>query len=86
MVDASTLADYEVWAFLASLLSNGVVGFLVAYLQAVDSKSATASYIGWTLVLFIVLFITALATALVIRRKLRRKSKEVRLKTSGVSQ
>ena len=33
MVDASSLNDYELWVFIASLLCNFLVGFIVAYIS-----------------------------------------------------
>jgi hypothetical protein len=85
MVDASTLADYEVWIFIASILSNAVVGFLVAYSQAIDAKSSSTSYIGWTAIVFIALLILAIGTALWKRTQLRKKSRDIKLKTSSAS-
>ena len=85
MVDASALADYEIWVFIASLLSNAVVGFLVAYFQAIDSKSVSATYIGWTTMMFTALFVLATATAIYKRTFLKRKGRDIRLKTSGAT-
>ena len=85
MVDASALADYEVWVFIASLLSNAVVGFSVAYFQAVDAKAASAPFAGWVAVMFIALFLVATITALRKRSSLRKKGRDIRLKTSGAS-
>lgn len=33
MVDASSLNAYELWVFIASLLRNFLVGFIVAYIS-----------------------------------------------------
>lgn len=85
MVDASALADYEIWIFIASVLSNAVVGFLVAYSQAIDAKSPSTTYVGWTLVVFIVLFVAATLTAILKRTSLKKKGRDIRLKTSGAS-
>lgn len=85
MVDASALADYEIWVFIASILSNAVVGFLVAYFQAVDSKSPSTPYIGWSTVLFLLLFLVAAATAICKRASLRRKGRDIKLKTTGAA-
>ncbi len=85
MVDASALADYEIWIFISSILSNAVVGFLVAYFQAVDSKSSSATYVGWTDAVFALLFVAATLTAVLKRTSLRKKGRDIRLKTSGAS-
>ena len=85
MVDASALADYEIWIFIASILSNAVVGFLVAYSQAIDAKSPSTTYVGWTLVIFGVLFTAATLTAIFKRASLKKKGRDIRLKTSGAS-
>lgn len=85
MVDASALADYEIWVFIASLLSNAVVGFLVAYSQAIDAKSPSTTYVGWTLVIFIALFVVATVTAVYKRTTLKRKGRDIQLKTTGAS-
>jgi hypothetical protein len=85
MVDASTLADYEVWVFMASILSNAVVGFLVAYSQAIDAKSSSTTYVGWTAIVFIALLTLAIGTALWKRSQLRKKSRDIKLKTSSAS-
>ena len=34
LVDASVLADYEIWVLLTSILSSAVTGFVVAIIQA----------------------------------------------------
>ena len=85
MVDASALSEYEFWFFLASLLSNIAVGFLVAYVQAGAGSSATKSYVGYTALAFGILFLTAIARALVLRYILRKKSKTVRLGVSSAA-
>lgn len=85
MVDASALADYEIWVFIASILSNAAVGYLVAYFQALDAKSPSTTYIGWTAVVFIVLFIATTFTAFTKRASLRKKGRDIQLKTTGAS-
>jgi putative copper export protein len=85
MVNASALSDYEIWAFIASLLSNAVVGFLIAYLQAVEAKSGNATNIGWSLTVFIILFALALITAVAKRILLSKKGREVKLRTSSAT-
>ncbi|WP_311238061.1 MULTISPECIES: hypothetical protein [unclassified Xanthomonas] len=85
MVDASALADYEIWVFIASVCSNGVVGFLVAYLQAVDAKSASAPFAGWICVVLIIIFLLAVGMAIYKRVSISRKGRDIQLKTSSVS-
>lgn len=85
MVDASTLGDYEIWVFIASIISNAVIGFLVAYFQAIDAKSSNAVYIGWTWIVFFILFVIALANAIMMRRRLKKKGRNIQLKTSSAS-
>lgn len=85
MVDASALADYEVWIFIVSLTSNFMVGFLVSYFQAIDTNSPSRTYIGWTAFFFIALFVVTGATALRKRASIQSKGKDVKLKTSSAS-
>lgn len=85
MVNASALGDYEIWVFIASLLSNAVVGFLVAYLQASDVKAPSTSSLGWSLLIFVVLFLLSLAMAIGKRNSLSKKGRDIKLRTSGVS-
>ena len=44
MVEAKSLGDFELWMFLVSLMSNFVVGFVVAWLSAPDSTTTNPSY------------------------------------------
>lgn len=85
MVDASALGDYEIWVFIASILSNAVVGFLVAYFQAIDAKSASTSYIGWTWLVFFVLFALAIGTAIAKRLSLKQKGRDIKVRTSSAT-
>lgn len=85
MVDASALGDYEIWIFIASLLSNAVVGFAVAYFQAVDAKSSSTCYIGWTWVMFFVLFLASIATACRKRTAISKQGRDIKLKTSSAT-
>jgi hypothetical protein len=77
MVDASVLSEYELWFFLASLLSNAAIGFLVAYLQTQTDKSLLANTL-----IFGLLFLITLITALLRRKKLRQKAKTIQLKAT----
>lgn len=85
MVDASALADYEVWIFIASIISNAVVGFLVAYSQALDAKSSSSTYVGWTVIIFLVLFGIATWTAFRKRASMQKKGRDIKLKTTSAS-
>jgi len=85
MVDASALADYEVWIFIASIISNAVVGFLVAYSQAVDTNSASATYVGWTLIVFVVLFMVATLMAFGKRHSMQKKGRDIKLRTTSAT-
>lgn len=86
MVDASALGDYEVWVFIASLISNFVIGFFVAYLQEAKTASPTASYIGWTTLAFLMLFLISTIMAISKRMAMRKKGRKISLKTSGASE
>jgi hypothetical protein len=86
MVDASALGDYEVWVFIASLISNFVIGFFVSYAQEAKAESPIASYVGWTTVAFTILLIFALVMAIAKRMALRKKGRKISLKTSGASE
>jgi hypothetical protein len=86
MVNAAALGDYEIWVFIASLLSNAVVGFGVAYFQALDAKSASTSYIAWTWIVFFILWVTALLVAVKKRMSMRHRSKDIRLRTTSASE
>nr|WP_225777344.1 hypothetical protein [Pseudomonas sp. Marseille-Q3773] len=86
MVDASALGDYEVWIFIASLVSNFVIGFFVAYVQEAKISSPTAPYIGWTTFGFFVLFAISVAMAIAKRMAMRKKGRKISLKTSGASE
>ena len=82
MVDASVLADYEVWFFISSLLSSAVVGFLVAFFQSYPEPGETgrpsASLLATTL-MFAVLLVISVAMTLMKRRQMRKRSKPLRL-------
>jgi positive regulator of sigma E activity len=79
MVDASALADYEVWFLISSILSSGVIGFLVAYLQ--DNRNR--AFGAMSLVLGILLAISLLMTFWK-RHKVRKKSKDIILRATEI--
>jgi hypothetical protein len=75
LVDASALADYEVWIFLTSILSSSVTGFLVAIVQASDSDRGR--YVAITFV-FGLLAVVCGYMAFSKRHKLTSKARRVR--------
>lgn len=84
MVDASALGDYEIWVFIASILSNAVVGFLIAWLQAKDANSPAQSAWQFSFIVFTILFLLSLVRAVMKRVSLQRKSKTIPLQVSQV--
>ncbi len=76
MVDASVLADYEVWFFISSVLASATVGFFVAFLQN------NATYLLATSLVFFILLIVSIVMTSFKRHELRKKSKEVKLKAT----
>ncbi len=75
MVDASALADYEMWFFISSILANAVVGFGVAYFQ-----DTTKQFLFYNTLVFLVLFLASAFFAFFKRYKLREGSKAIKLK------
>lgn len=84
MVNASILSSYEIWVFIASLLSNAVVGFWVSY--ATNTNSDISLILFWNSLIFSILFLLTLWVALFKRYKLNSKSKNINLKTSKIEQ
>ncbi len=82
MVDATSLADYEVWFFISSVLANAVTGFLVAYIQACNSNLATAGAIMWMTIVFAILFVVSVIMTFIKRYDLKKKGKSIKLKTT----
>lgn len=60
LVDASTLSDLEIWIFIASLLSNFVVGFVVAAIQTTSDSSIQNIYILVAILFFVLLIISGI--------------------------
>ena len=85
MVDASALGDYEIWVFIASIISNFVIGFFISYVQEAKAESASATYVGWTTVAFSALLLISLIMAICKRIALRKKGRQIALKTSGAT-
>jgi hypothetical protein len=78
LVDATALADYEIWFLLTSISASAFVGFLVATLQA-TGESEKRAFIAFTIILGIFLFIFAVM-AFCKRRKMSSKTKELKFK------
>jgi len=75
LVDASVLADYEIWSLLTSILGSAVIGFLVAFLQAdVVNKHLYGAVTG----VFAILLVLAAAMAVSKRRALTKNTKKLR--------
>ncbi len=75
LVDASTLSDYEVWFFFASLLGSAVIGFFVACLQAPPTERGVFIVIN---LVFLLLFVFALGMTLSKRHKIKARTRQVR--------
>ncbi|WP_324037036.1 hypothetical protein [Aeromonas caviae] len=83
MVDASALADYEVWSFISSLLSSAFIGFLVAYMQGRDAHSASTAPIGYGALILLILFSVSLYMAIYKRNNLKKKGKSIKLQATN---
>lgn len=60
MVEAKSLGDFELWSFLVSLMSNFVVGFVVAWATAptaTDDNPSFKTIYGSVALCFIALFV-----------------------------
>lgn len=78
LVDASALADYEVWSLLTSILSSAVVGFTVASVQASGQGIQHALFaVTGT---FAILTAICGVMAVVKRRKLTTKTRRLRFR------
>jgi hypothetical protein len=86
MVDASVLNDYEVWVFIASLLSSGFIGFLVGTVQAYDINAPTKAIWRGVTIIIGLLFVVACGRAWNQRKRLSKRSKNVSLKVVGAGQ
>jgi hypothetical protein len=75
MVDASTLSDYEVWFFIASLVCNFLVGFVVATISTDETR------VRWILLAVDVFFLLLLIVAIVMVWK---KRKGMSIETSTI--
>jgi len=86
MVDASALADYEVWVFISSLSASAFVGFLVAYIQANSGADPSRGAMFWITALIGVLTIVSVFMVFTKRALLRKKGRTMKLKTSLADQ
>ena len=86
MVDASVLADYEVWIFISSILSSAVIGFLVAYFQSASAPNGAngGTYLAVVAGVFAILFVVSLMMALSKRERIRKKSKDIKLRATEI--
>ena len=82
MVNASSLSDYEMWVFLASVLSNAVVGFVVATIQAYDSNATNACQLLMTAIVFGILFVATGIKAGTQRCTVTKTGKTIKLKAT----
>ena len=77
MVEASSLADYEVWLFIASVFQAAVTGFGIAYLQGQQAGAKGNAAFGWSTVVFGLLFVVSVARAMTKRWSMRQKQREI---------
>lgn len=82
MVDASSLADYEIWFFCSSIGFSIFVGFLVAYIQETSKEKEKLLLVSTFL--FLAAFLFSFIMSLVKRHNLKKKGKTIKLKTSKV--
>lgn len=76
LVDASALADYEVWVLLTSILSSTAAGFVVSTIQSSgkpEQPTLIASSVVW-----VVLTVVCAVTAAVKRSKISAKAKRLK--------
>lgn len=77
LVDASSLADYEVWSLLTSILSSSLVGFIVAWLQSSKDDPLRGTLTAISGVLTILMIVCA-STAFMKRHRLTTKVRRLR--------
>lgn len=75
LVDASVLADYEVWSLMTSIVCSAVVGFFVAFLQ--EKTPEISKIFAIISVVFVVLALISGCMAFYKRRALTKNSKRV---------
>lgn len=80
MVDASSLSDYEVWIFIASLICNFLVGFVVG---AITNTNKDSDFLyGGIIILLVFLFIISLIMAY--RKRLKMTLEENTIKMGAI--
>jgi len=84
MVNASALEDYEIWFFSSSLIFSAAVGFIVAYVQSLGTKTHDNTSLVVSIV-FALFFVLSLARVLTLRKRLVRESKTYPMRAVGVS-
>lgn len=77
LVDASVLADYEIWVLLTSILSSAVTGFVVAIVQAPADDQGR--YIA-NAVIFAVLMLGSALMGRYKRKKLGSNARKIRFR------
>jgi len=82
MVDATNLADYEIWFFGSGALLSVLTGFLVAYIQ--EDTPAVAKVLGIATLVFLGMFVLCLIMTFVKRYAVRKKGRTFRVKTSNI--
>jgi hypothetical protein len=82
LVDASALADYEVWTFLTSILASSLTGFGVAALQS-EGQPIQKTLIAVSAVTLLLLIICA-AMARSKRNKLTARTKRLKFRVGDL--
>lgn len=85
LVDASTLSDLEVWIFIASLLSNFVVGFTVAWIQT-DTNDSLSKVFLYVALLFLLLLLIAGVMVWQKYKKMNNEKNSFDLEVKNISQ
>src|ERR1700741_544377 len=85
MLNASSLADYEVWLFVASVTSSTSIGFLVAYFQTVAEKAGGADIASLVSALvFAMIFAATFARAILLRQSISKEARSVRMQATEI--
>ena len=83
MVEASALADYEIWFFATSCSFTLAVAFGVAYVQEEAVRSSKILLI--VTAIFAVVFVACLIMTLLRRARMTRKFRNIYLKTGAAA-
>ena len=84
MVDASAQSDFEFWLYLSSILSNFVVGWLVAYFQSPNEDPRLNTFLLNT-AMFAVLFFLSVGMSLHKRSRVKRKSTKLKMRVTEIA-